>query len=89
MCDEFDKYPITKEGNPLDLVDERMATFANWLSVRACSPTIAPAAGTAAVVSMLPPTQAPPTAWLRPSASTASGSRKIDGRAKMITMLAV
>lgn len=41
MCDEVDKYPITKEGNPLDLVDERMATFANWLSVRACSPTIA------------------------------------------------
>ncbi|HEX8382440.1 MAG TPA: terminase gpA endonuclease subunit [Sphingomonas sp.] len=40
MCDEVDKYPITKEGNPLDLVDERMATFANWLSVRACSPTI-------------------------------------------------
>lgn len=41
MCDEVDKYPITKEGNPLDLVDERMATFANWLSIRACSPTIA------------------------------------------------
>lgn len=41
MCDEIDKYPITKEGNPLDLVDERMATFANWLSIRACSPTIA------------------------------------------------
>lgn len=40
MCDEVDKYPITKEGNPLDLVDERMATFANWLSIRACSPTI-------------------------------------------------
>lgn len=41
MCDEVDKYPITKEGNPLDLVDERMATFSNWLSIRACSPTIA------------------------------------------------
>lgn len=41
LCDEVDKYPITKEGNPLDLVDERMATFANWLSIRACSPTIA------------------------------------------------
>ncbi len=41
MYDETDKYPITKEGNPIDLGDERMATFANWLSVRACSPTIA------------------------------------------------
>ena len=41
MMDEIDKYPITKEGNPIDLVDERMATFANWLSIRACSPTIA------------------------------------------------
>ena len=41
MYDEIDKYPITKEGNPLDLGDERMATFANWLSLRACSPTIA------------------------------------------------
>jgi phage terminase large subunit GpA-like protein len=39
--DETDKYPITKEGNPIDLGDERMATFANWLSLRACSPTIA------------------------------------------------
>lgn len=41
MMDEIDKYPITKEGNPVDLVDERMATFSNWLSIRACSPTIA------------------------------------------------
>lgn len=40
-CDEIDKYAITREGNPLDLVDERMATYANWLSLRACSPTIA------------------------------------------------
>jgi phage terminase large subunit GpA-like protein len=39
--DEIDKYAITREGNPLDLGDERMATFANWLSLRACSPTIA------------------------------------------------
>lgn len=41
LMDEISKYPITREGNPVDLVDERMATFANWLSVRACSPTIA------------------------------------------------
>lgn len=41
MCDEIDKYPITREGNPLDLIDERMATFTNWLSIRACSPTLA------------------------------------------------
>lgn len=41
MMDEIAKYPITREGNPVDLVDERMATFPNWLSIRACSPTIA------------------------------------------------
>lgn len=40
LCDEIDKYPITREGNPLDLIEERHATFANWLNVRACSPTI-------------------------------------------------
>ena len=40
LCDEIDKYPITKEGNPLDLIEERHATFANWLNIRACSPTI-------------------------------------------------
>lgn len=38
--DEIDKYPITKEGDPISLGDERMATFVNWLSIRACSPTI-------------------------------------------------
>lgn len=38
--DEVDKYPITREGNPIALGDERMATFTNWLSVRVCSPTI-------------------------------------------------
>lgn len=38
--DEVDKYPVTREGDPLDLGDERMATFVNWLSVRACSPTV-------------------------------------------------
>ena len=41
MYDETDKYPITREGNPIALGDERMATFSNWLSIRACSPTIA------------------------------------------------
>ncbi|WP_336974186.1 phage terminase large subunit family protein [Sphingobium aromaticiconvertens] len=40
MYDEIDKYPITREGSPLDLGDERMATFAAWLSLRVCSPTI-------------------------------------------------
>lgn len=38
--DEVDKYPITREGDPIALGDERMATFPNGLSVRACSPTI-------------------------------------------------
>lgn len=40
MYDETDKYPITREGDPIALGDERTATFANWLSVRACSPTV-------------------------------------------------
>lgn len=40
LYDETDKYPITREGDPIALGDERMATFVNWLSVRACSPTI-------------------------------------------------
>jgi phage terminase large subunit GpA-like protein len=40
MYDEVDKYPVTREGDPIDLGDERMATFVNWLSVRACSPTV-------------------------------------------------
>jgi phage terminase large subunit GpA-like protein len=40
MYDEVDKYPVTREGDPLDLGDERMATFVDWLSVRACSPTV-------------------------------------------------
>lgn len=40
LYDETDKYPITREGDPISLGDERMATFTNWLSVRACSPTI-------------------------------------------------
>ncbi|MDE3022248.1 MAG: phage terminase large subunit family protein [Pseudomonadota bacterium] len=38
--DEVDKYPVTREGDPIALGDERMATFVNWLSLRACSPTI-------------------------------------------------
>lgn len=40
MYDETDKYVITREGDPIGLGDERQATFANYLSVRACSPTI-------------------------------------------------
>jgi len=55
----------------------------------ACSPTMAPAALTAAVVSMLPPTRAPATAWSRPSSPAAAGSRKMDGRANTMTRLAV
>lgn len=41
LCDEVDKYPITKEGPVIPLAEERLATFgADSLSVRACSPTI-------------------------------------------------
>lgn len=41
LADEIDKYPVTREGDPIALVEERMATFgANWLSIRACSPTV-------------------------------------------------
>ena len=40
MYDETDKYVVTREGDPIGLGDERQATFANYLSVRACSPTI-------------------------------------------------
>lgn len=40
LADEVDKYVPTKEGDPLDLAEERTATFAhNSLSIRACSPT--------------------------------------------------
>lgn len=41
LADEVDKYPITREGEPIALAEERTATFGvNWLSVRACSPTV-------------------------------------------------
>jgi phage terminase large subunit GpA-like protein len=41
LCDEVDKYPTTREGDPIRLAEERTATFgANWLSIRACSPTV-------------------------------------------------
>lgn len=40
MYDEVDKYPVTREGDPIDIGDERMASFPNWLSVRVCSPTV-------------------------------------------------
>jgi phage terminase large subunit GpA-like protein len=41
LFDEVDKYPVTREGDPIALGEERTATFGlNWLSVRACSPTV-------------------------------------------------
>lgn len=41
LADEVDKYPITREGDPIALAEERTATFGlTWLSVRACSPTV-------------------------------------------------
>ncbi|MEX3639907.1 phage terminase large subunit family protein [Paraburkholderia sp. BR14320] len=40
LADEIDKYPVTREGDPITLAEERTATFAEWLRVRACSPTI-------------------------------------------------
>jgi len=40
LLDEIDKYEPTKEGDPIILAEERMATFStNSLSIRACSPT--------------------------------------------------
>ncbi len=40
LADEIDKYPVTREGDPITLAEERLATFVNWLSVRTCSPTV-------------------------------------------------
>jgi len=40
LADEIDKYPVTREGDPITLAEERTATFLAWLSVRACSPTV-------------------------------------------------
>jgi phage terminase large subunit GpA-like protein len=41
LCDEVDRYPVTREGDPIALAEERTATFGvNWLSVRAGSPTV-------------------------------------------------
>lgn len=41
LCDEVDKYPVTREGDPIMLAEERTASFAlNWLSLRVCSPTV-------------------------------------------------
>src|SRR5690606_6624883 len=38
--DEIDKYETTKEGDPILLAEERMATFStSSLAIRACSPT--------------------------------------------------
>ena len=52
---------------------------------RAFSPAMAPDAATAAVVSMLPPIQAPATASDRLKTSESHGSKKIDDSAKVIT----
>lgn len=41
LCDEVDKYQPLKEGNPLDIAEERQASFeTNSLNVAVCSPTI-------------------------------------------------
>ncbi|MEX3635967.1 phage terminase large subunit family protein [Paraburkholderia sp. BR14320] len=41
LADEIDKYPVTREGDPIALAEERTTTFdTNWLSIRVCSPTI-------------------------------------------------
>jgi phage terminase large subunit GpA-like protein len=42
LCDETDKYPESagKEGDPINLIEERTDTFWNALNVRVCSPTI-------------------------------------------------
>lgn len=41
LADEVDKYPVTREGDPISLAEERTATFGvNWLSIRVCSPTV-------------------------------------------------
>lgn len=40
LLDEIDKYEATKEGDPVVLAEERMATFnTSSLSIRVCSPT--------------------------------------------------
>ncbi len=40
LLDEIDKYEVTKEGDPVNLAEERTSTFAHSaLHVRACSPT--------------------------------------------------
>jgi phage terminase large subunit GpA-like protein len=42
VADEIDKYTVTKEGDPLSLLEERTSTYAhNALRVRCCSPTLA------------------------------------------------
>lgn len=69
LYDEVDKYPVTKEGDPFALGDERQATFSNALSVRVCSPTLAgesriefelPGRGSAPRVGRVPALPSPP-----------------------------
>jgi len=40
LYDEIDKYVPTREGDAIALGDERLARFANALSIRVCSPTV-------------------------------------------------
>jgi phage terminase large subunit GpA-like protein len=41
LCDEVDKYLPIKEGDPIVIAEERLATFeSNSLSIAVCSPTI-------------------------------------------------
>ncbi len=41
LCDEVDKYVATREGEPIDIAEERTASFAlNYLVLAVCSPTV-------------------------------------------------
>lgn len=41
LCDEIDKYEMTREGHPVQLAEERTATFGeSALHIRCCSPTV-------------------------------------------------
>jgi phage terminase large subunit GpA-like protein len=39
LLDEIDKHAVTREGHAVRLAEERLGTFGNSLSIRACSPT--------------------------------------------------
>lgn len=40
LYDEIDKYAPLKDGDPLTVGDERLGTFSDGQSIRACSPTV-------------------------------------------------